>query len=225
MTAEKKESYPLSWPTDQPRTRPQDQRTMPSWKRTANQYREELAKELDRRKATVAVISSQVPLNVRGQMTLGIEPRDVGVAIYFSMPTKEDFRWQDALQLQNVVVPTEDQVNAAFRKLAAQYHPDRPGGGDREMFLALSQHRDNAIRWINRATAPPEHVIACDLFKEVRLNMAAIAYTLKAMRQIDRCGTSRLLERAFKGFLALASDAGPSAGPNVDWSERREKSS
>jgi hypothetical protein len=189
---------------------------MPSWKRTTNQYREELAKELDRRKATAAVISTNVPMNVRGGLeTKGLEPRDVGVAIYFSMPKKEDFRWQDALQLQNVVVPTEDQVNAQFRKLAAQYHPDRPGGGDREMFLALSQHRDNAMRWINRAAAPPEHVIACDLFKEVRLNMAAIAFTLKAMRQIDRCGTSRLLERAFKGFLALASDAGPSAREGV----------
>jgi hypothetical protein len=215
VTAEKKEAYPLHWPQDWPRTRPQDQRAMKPWKRTANQYREELAKELDRRKTPVAIISSNVPLNVRGVMTAGIEPRDVGVAIYFSMPTKEDFRWQDALQLQNIVVPTEDQVNTAYRKLAAQYHPDRLGGGDREMFLALSQHRDNALRWINRATAPPEHAIACDTFKTVTWNLAAIAFTLKAMRQIDRCGTSSMLERAFKGFLALASDAGPSSREGV----------
>jgi hypothetical protein len=50
-------------------------------------------------------------------------------------------------------------------------------------------------------------VIACDTFKEVRLNLAAIAFTLKAMRQIDRCGTSSVLERSFKSFLALAAGA------------------
>jgi hypothetical protein len=220
MNAEKKETYPLSWPTDWPRTRPQDQRSMKTWARTANQYREELAKELDRRKAPIAVISTNVPINVRGLMTPGVEPRDVGVAIYFSMPAKEDFRWQDALQLRDPV-PTEEQINAAYRKLAAQYHPDRVGGGDREMFLNLSQHRDHALRWVNRASAPPEHAIACDTFKTVTWNLAAITFTLKAMRQIDRCGTSAMLERAFKGFLALAADAGPS----VDWSERREKTS
>lgn len=204
MATEKKEAYPLVWPSDWPRTRPQDQRTMASWKRNANQYREELAKELERRKAPVAIISTNVPLNMRGQMAHGIEPRDVGVAIYFSMPKKEDFRWQDALGIHSPA-PTDDEINAAFRKLVAQYHPDRPGGGDREMFLAATQHRDNALAWAHRLTAEPEHAIACDTFREVRLNLAAIAFTLKAMRQIDRCGTSAMLERAFKGFLALAA--------------------
>lgn len=207
--SEKKEAYPLSWPTDWPRTRPQDQRPMSSWKRTGNQYREELAKELDRVKAPIAVISTNVPLNVRGQMTQGVDPRDVGVAIYFSKPMKEDFRWQDALSIHDPA-PTEDQINSAYRRLAAQHHPDK--GGDLEMFRALTQHRDNAIRWATRKTASPDLVIACDLFREVRLNLAAIAYTLQALRKIDRCGTSAILERSFKGFMALASDAGPSVG-------------
>lgn len=210
MPSEKKESFPLFWPADWPRTRPQDQRVMTSWKRTANQYREELSKELDRRKAPIATISTNVPLTVRGLMTPGIEPRDVGVAIYFSMPAKEDFRWQDALKIHDVA-PSEAQINSAYRKLASEYHPDNVGGGDREMFLSLTRHRDNALRWINRLTAPPDHAIACDTFRTVTWNLAAIAFTLKAMRQIDRCGTSAMLERAFKGFLALASDAGPTA--------------
>jgi DnaJ domain len=211
MTSEKKEAYPLHWPKDWPRTRLADQRTMSSWKRPANDYREELAKELDRIKAPVAIISTNVPLNVRGQMTRGVEPRDVGVAIYFSRPVKENFSWQDALGLQTPA-PSDEEINTAYRKLAAKYHPDQLGGGDREMFLALTRHRENALRWANRSTAEPEHAIACDTFKEVRLNLAAIVFTLKAMRQIERCGTSRMLERAFKGFLALASDAGPSTG-------------
>lgn len=209
MASEKKEAYPLSWPSDWPRTRPQDQRTMNSWKRTANQYREELAKELDRTKAPVAVISTNVPLNVRGAMTAGVEPRDVGVAIYFSRPVKEDFRWQDALGIHDPA-PSEEQINGAYRRLVAMHHPDK--GGDLEMFRALTQHRDNALRWIHRSTAAPDFVIACDTFREVRLNLAAIAFTLKSIRQIERCGTSSMLERAFKGFLALASDAGPSVG-------------
>lgn len=207
MNNEKKEAYPLAWPEDWPRTRPQDQKLMASWKRKANDYREELAKELDRIKATVAVISTSVPLNVRGMMTAGVEPRDVGVAIYFSKPVKEDFRWQDALGIHDPA-PTEDQINAAYRRLAAKHHPD--SGGDVEMFRALTNHRDAAIRWATRATAKPDHVIACDLFREVRLNLAAISFTLKALRQIDRCGTSAILERSFKGFMALAADAGPS---------------
>ena len=48
MIAEKKEAYPLSWPDDWPRTRPQDQRPMAAWKKTANQYRDALTTELTR---------------------------------------------------------------------------------------------------------------------------------------------------------------------------------
>lgn len=185
---------------------------MASWKRKSNEYREDLAKELDRIKAPVAVISTNVPLNVRGQMTAGVEPRDVGVAIYFSKPLKEDFRWQDALSL-HMPAPTEADIHAAYRRAAAVHHPDK--GGDIEMFRALTQHRDNALRWATRKPATPHLVIACDLFREVRLNLAAIAFTLKAIRQIERCGTSSLLERSFKGFMALAAEAGPSVGVGV----------
>jgi hypothetical protein len=208
---EKNEAYPLSWPKDWPRTRLAEQRTMASWKRSANDYRDELAKELDRRKATIAIISTNVPLNARSQMigTAAAPVRDVGVAIYFSLPLREDFSWQDGLGLTSPA-PSDDEIQTAFRKLAAKYHPDQVGGGDREMFLALSRHREQALRWAHRATAEPEHVIACDTFREVRLNLAAIAFTLKALRQIDRCGTSSVLERSFKGFMALAADAGPS---------------
>lgn len=209
MMTEKQEAFPLFWPTDWPRTRPQDQRAMASWKRTANQYREELAKELDRVKAPVAVISTNVPLTVRGHMTPGIEPRDVGVAIYFSKPVKADFRWQDALAIHDPA-PSDEEIHLAYRKLATQHHPDK--GGDLEMFRVLTRHRDNALRWIHRSTVAPDFTIACDTFKEVRLNLAAVAFTLKAMRQIERCGTSAMLERAFKSFMALASEAGPSVG-------------
>lgn len=202
MSAEKKESFPLHYPEDWPRTRPQDRRTMASWKRTANQYRDAIVAELTRMKSPSAIISSNVPLNLRGAMTAGVEPLDVGVAVYFTRPIKEDFAWQDALGLHDPA-PTEAQITEAFRRLAQQYHPDR--GGDATMFAALTKHRDHALRWVNRKTNQQfDYVIACDQFKEVRQNMAAIALTIKAIRQIERCGTSSLLERAFKGFAALA---------------------
>lgn len=194
------DSYPLAWPDGWPRTRPQDQKPMASWKRTANQYRDALAKELARMGSPSSVISSNVPVSARGTMTHGIEPRDVGVAIYFSQKPKEDFTWQEVLGLHQPA-PTEDQVQEAFHRLARQYHPDR--GGDLSMFQAVAKARDNALRWINRESLPHDYVIACDQFKEVRLNMAAIVTTIKAIRQIERCGTSSLLERAFRGFSAL----------------------
>lgn len=202
MLAEKKEAYPLSWPSDWPRTRPQDQRPMASWKRTLNQYRDTLITELTRMESPSTVISSNIPLNLRGSMTPGIEPRDVGVAVYFSRKIKEDFTWQDVLGIRDPVAATEAQVQDAFKRLAQLYHPDR--GGDIAMFQKATTARDNAIRWINRKTNQNfDYVIACDQFREVRLNMAAIAMSIKAIRQLERCGTSAILERAFKGFSAL----------------------
>lgn len=204
------DAYPLTWPAGWPRTRPQDQRSMTAWKRSANQYRETLITELERMKAPTLVISSNVPLNVRGGMTPGIEPRDVGVAVYFTRQAKEDYSWADVLSIHDPIAATESQVQESFRRLAQQYHPDR--GGDLAMFQAVTTARDNALRWINRKTdAKFDFVIACDQFREVRLNMAAIGLTIKAIRQIERCGTSSLLERAFKGFSALPAVAGADA--------------
>lgn len=208
MKIENLDKFPLSWPSGWTRLRPQDRRPMASWKRTAEQYREALEKELRMMGAPSFVISSNVPLTQRGTMTRGIEPLDVGVAVYFSRTVKEDFSWQDALDLHDPA-PTEQQVHDAFRRLAAIHHPDR--GGDKEMFHQATVHRDNALRWINRKTTQHfDYVIANDQFREVRLNLAAIAASLKALRQLDRCGSTGLLERAFKGFSAIPAQAGES---------------
>jgi len=209
MISDPKEAYPLSWPQGWPRTRPQDRRAMSSWKGNANKYRDALMTELERMKAPSFVISSNVALTHRGSMTPGVEPLDVGVAVYFSRQIKEDFSWQDALGVHDPA-PTEQQINDAYRPLALKYHPDR--GGDPAMFTAVTKHRDNALRWINRTSKQNfDYVIACDQFKEVRLNMASIVMTIKAIRSIERAGTSSLLERAFKGFSALPAYAGESS--------------
>jgi len=202
MISEKREAYPLSWPEGWPRTRPQDQKSNAAWKRTANQYREMLAKELARMGAPSLLISCNVAVNARQQLTPGPEPRDVGVAVFFSRKKVEDFTWQETLELTKVMYPTEGQVDANFRRLAAPYHPDR--GGDITMFQAYVTARENAKRWINRAEHQSfDYVIACDTFKEVRLNIAALVISIKAIRALERVGTSAILERAFKGFSAL----------------------
>jgi hypothetical protein len=207
MKSERKEVFPLSWPEDEPRTRPQDRETRTAWKRTATQYRDGLQDELTRMGAESFVISSNVQVSDRGSMVKGIEPLDVGVAVYFSLKVKEDFAWQDVFNVHDPA-PTEEQINAAYRPLAAKYHPDNRTTGDKEMFLTVEKHRQNALRWINRKTNQDfSHVIACDAFKEVRLNMAAIVGTIQAIRKIERCGTSRMLERAFKGFAAITENA------------------
>ena len=199
----------MAWPEGWPRTRPQDQRQMSSWKRTANQYRDSLSAELERMKSPSSVISCDVPLNLRGMMTPGIEPRNPGVAVYFSRQLKEDYTWADILGVRDPIAATEPMIQEQFRALAQRYHPDR--GGDIAMFQKVTQARDNAIRWVNRKEHQAfDYVIACDQFREVRLNMAAIVMTIKAIRQIERCGTSSLLERAFKGFSALPETAGAS---------------
>lgn len=182
---------------------------MSSWKGTANKYRDALITELERMKSPSSVISSNIPLNLRSQMTPGVEPRDVGVAVYFSRQMKEDYTWADILMIRDPIAATEQQVQDAFRSLAQRYHPDR--GGDIAMFQKVTHARDNALRWINRKeNQAHDYVIACDQFREVRLNMAAIVMTIKAIRQIERCGTSSLLERAFKGFAALPENASAS---------------
>jgi hypothetical protein len=200
-----KEAYPLAWPEGWVRTRPQDRKPQSQWKKPANFYRDSLEKEFERMKSPSSLISSNIPLNLRGALTPGIEPLDPGVAVYFSREGKKDFSWQDALGIHDPA-PTTDQINDAFKRLARQYHPD--AGGDLQMFQSLAKHRTNALRWVNRKTEQNfDLVIACDQFEEVRLNMQAICLTIKAIRQIERCGTSSLLERAFKGFAAITENS------------------
>ena len=56
-------------------------------------------------------------------------------------------------------------------------------------------------------------VVACDKWDLVKDNLRAVGLALEAMRQLDRCGASEILNRAFTGFTALpAPEAAASAG-------------
>lgn len=58
-----------------------------------------------------------------------------------------------------------------------------------------------AVYWEDRQGKP--RVIACDAWRTVRKNVRAIGLTVQALRMIERCGASHLLERAFQGFARL----------------------
>jgi hypothetical protein len=49
---------------------------------------------------------------------------------------------------------------------------------------------------------------ACDKYSRVEWNAHAIGLTIAAMRQIERCGASDMLDRAFTGFAALPQNVG-----------------
>jgi hypothetical protein len=209
-TAERKEAHPLFWPEGWTRTRIQDRKPQSQWKKNANEYREALIKEFERMGVTQLVISSNIPLNMRGDLSLGIQPLDPGVAVYFSRPQKEDYGWQEVLGI-NDPAPSVELIESKYRELARKYHPDT--GGDVEMFKIVGQAKRNALDYINRRSGSTyQYVIACDAFKEVRMNLNAIRLTIAAIRQIERCGTSSLLERAFKGFQALAEHVPAGSG-------------
>jgi hypothetical protein len=47
------------------------------------------------------------------------------------------------------------------------------------------------------------YVIACDHFLKVRWNLRAIGETIKALRSIERYGSTSMLDQAFSGFAQL----------------------
>ncbi len=201
-----KEAYPLAWPDGWIRTRIDQRKGNAQWKKLANESREALIKELERMGVEGMLISTNIPVKLGGALQSVQEPRDPGVAVYFSRKLKEDYSWQDILGI-NDPAPSHDMIDRAYREKARLHHPD--SGGDMETFKMITTARDRAKAWVNmRENQEHQYVIACDQFKEVRHNITAIRLTIAAIRQMERCGTSSLLERAFKGFEAITEVAG-----------------
>ncbi|MGP8269090.1 MAG: J domain-containing protein [Terracidiphilus sp.] len=49
---------------------------------------------------------------------------------------------------------------------------------------------------------------ACDRYRTVKENLTAIGKTIEALRGMERWGASDMMERAFRGFTALAASNG-----------------
>lgn len=191
-----KESSPLKWPLDWPRTLPERQQVQAQWKKSQSFYIDALELELKR----MGTVSSVLTLNTRGD-------RDTGVAVWFSRTKKEDFSWRDILQIRNPY-PTIDEIDSAYRVLARRYHTDNLDSADVEVFHQITKARQTARDWVNRREGNSyDYAIACDTFKDVRLNIAALANTIRHIRGIERCGTSALMEKTFEGFKQIAAQA------------------
>jgi hypothetical protein len=185
---EHQENFPLRWPEGWPRTRLQDRKNNQAWKWTYPQAVDRLLRELKRFKATAVLIT-------RNETRM----EDSGVAVYFSLKPLDAYGWQEALGFVGEV-PTIAQIDKAYRDRAVKVHPDGPTP-DIALFNALTKHRDDARAWA-RGEQKIEHdkCIAIDTFKEQRWNVNAIRLTVFALRQIERCGSAVVMERAFKGF-------------------------
>lgn len=178
----------LKWPEGWPRTRLQDREKRPAWKKSYIDARESLVKELVRLGATSYLITRNDP-----------NSEDAGIAVYFSLKPTNQYGWQEALGFIGEI-PTIVQIDAAYRQRALKVHPDGPTP-DGPLFQTLTEHRDRARAWARgEQTVEHEKVMPCDAFKEQRWNINAVRLTIAAMRQIERCGSPLMMERAFRGF-------------------------
>jgi hypothetical protein len=201
------EDHPvLRWPeTRWQRTLIRDRRTNPAWKKPLSHYKQSVVSELRRLGATNAVFTYNVPPGDR---------QDPGVAIWFSKLPRDDFSWQAALGL-NSPAPRLDEINAAYRRLAAKCHPDGETPNV-ALYIELGKHKTNAANWV---TGKDQHrnelVVPCDRYVEVRLNLAAIASALRAFRTLDRVGVPGLLDAALSGLTALPPHTAVGEGEHV----------
>jgi hypothetical protein len=52
-----------------------------------------------------------------------------------------------------------------------------------------------------------QYAIACDRWDLIKDNIRAIGLSIAALNQLDRCGASRIIDRAYRGFQALPTGA------------------
>jgi len=184
----------LDWPAGTMRTLIGNREPNSQWKKPMSYYEQALVKELDR----LGVVGIKITMNNTVQ-----EP---GVAVWISRQREADYSWQQLLGIDNPA-PSREEINSAYRKKSAPFHPDNPTNADLEMFLLLTKARDRAMEWIEMSEGRTHNmVIACDRWKEARWNLNAIRLTIGALRQTERCGTSAMMEKAFAGFAALTEN-------------------
>lgn len=196
------EPYPLVWPEGWPRTLLRDRLDRKAWKDTLLQSADKLRKELQKTKVLSFVITCNIPPSGRNFAEVP-EPADTGVAVWFSRQRDDDYSWQETLHIASPS-PSEREIGEAFKRLAAQYHPDNPRTGDINIYMRYDEARKRALDFIGRKTgANYVQVLPCDLFRSVKWNMRSLQMSLSYLRGLENCGGTRILERAFEGFAAI----------------------
>jgi hypothetical protein len=187
-----RETTPLHWPEGWPRTLPEHQRLQPQWKKSRGHYITALELELKRMDTVASLLTS----NAAGS-------RDPGVAIWFSRKREEDYSWRDDLGLK-VAYPTAADIDRAYYELVKLYHPDTGTKADVTIFHRISDARKAAKAWLDyREGNAFDYSIGADAFKDQRLNIAALANSIRHIRGLERCGTSAIMEKTFEGFKQL----------------------
>jgi hypothetical protein len=191
---EVREEYPLRWPTGWPRTLVDNRKSNASWKKPFGEYRDAVILELSR----MGVASATITRN-----ELAVAQRDPGVAIWFSMKASENFDWQIGLGIDNPV-PTIEEIDDAYKRLAMKHHPDR--GGDVELFKKAGQFREQAKAYVmGSATLQQDSCLPFDQFRDPKMNLAAALSALRHFRGLERLGmpsiVARVMTHAFKTAL------------------------
>lgn len=93
------------------------------------------------------------------------------------------------LGARNVILSTNIELRIDGLPYANRRAPDDPGV---------------AVYWTRNGQ---QEVIACDAWKTVKDNYRAVWAAVEALRQLERCGASEILNRAFTGFAALPATA------------------
>jgi hypothetical protein len=78
-----------------------------------------------------------------------------------------------------------------------------------------------AVYWDSRQGEPMS--LACDSWRTVRENIRALGLAIESLRQLERCGASAILERAYSGFKRLPAPADPWAVLGVQRGASRER--
>jgi hypothetical protein len=187
----------LRWAPNTPRTRIQDRQGNAHWRQPREKYIDGIVRELQLMKARSILITHS-----------DNERLDPGVAVWFSMKKEEyDYSWQDGLGLDSPA-PTLQEIDEAFRAMASKYHPDRPGGGDPDLFKRMGDYRREARAWVMGTHEQHELVVPCDHYNETRLNFAALRFAFQAFRSLERVGIPGILDRTLtRTFSALSSGA------------------
>jgi hypothetical protein len=181
----------LKWPPGHSRKRIIERRGNPFWRATQEKYVELTGYQLTRMRVRSVLIT--ISDNSR---------TDPGVAVWWSVKKQVfDYSWQDGLDLESPA-PTLAEIDAAYRTKAAKCHPDRPGGGDAELFKRLAQYRKEARAWVMGSHEQHDLVLPCDHYNETRLNLAAIQFTLAAYRALDRVGIPGIMDRTLSRTLS-----------------------
>jgi hypothetical protein len=193
----------LRWPVGWNRTLIELRKADSHWKKPLSYYRDAVVRELALMGATAVLVTSG---------PVGQERLDPGVAVWFSM-VKEDHSWQTLLGLPPA--PTLDEIDAAFRQKAQSVHPDKPDGGDIEMFKRYGEARKRAREWITGTHADRhEYVMALDRYTTVKANLAGLSRAFANFRSLQRLGMPTILERvldkAFKTALPMNASGGKS---------------